>query len=113
MSNSVTVVAETGGSTGLPLDFALEQNYPNPFNPATTIAFAIYASGASQVASLTIHNLLGQKLRTLVNRTLAAGSYIAVWDGKDEQQRQVPSGVYFYRLRVGDRVSTRTMTLAK
>jgi len=81
--------------TTTPTEFSLHQNYPNPFNPNTTIAYEL-----SEVAKvrLVIYNLLGQKVYTLVDEQKPAGSYTAVWDGKNETGITQASGVYIYRL---------------
>ncbi len=86
-------------------DYRLEQNYPNPFNPSTTIAFSLPVSGR---VTLTIFNLLGEEVATLVNQERAAGRHSIRWNASNMQ-----SGVYFYRLRAGDFVQTRKLTLAK
>jgi len=94
----------------LPQSFSLSQNYPNPFNPTTTIEFKI--ASASRV-SVDIVNMLGQKVRTLVDQDLSAGSYATEWDGVDDFGRKVASGVYLYRMKSGDFAETRKMTLLK
>jgi hypothetical protein len=76
--------------------FRLEQNYPNPFNPTTTIPYKLTRSSR---VNLDIYNNLGQEVRTLVIAYQAAGEYQAVWDGRDNRGRSVPSGVYIYRLQ--------------
>ena len=90
--------------------YALEQNYPNPFNPSTTIAFSLKEAGE---AHLSIYNLQGQLVRSLLARSLSAGQYRVLWDGKDDVQQLVPSGVYLYRLRVNGYVITKKMSLVK
>ncbi|MFQ5750710.1 MAG: FlgD immunoglobulin-like domain containing protein, partial [bacterium] len=80
-----------------PKAIALQQNYPNPFNPATEIRFEL--PDAAHV-SLKIYNLLGEEIRTLVNGSTAAGFHVIRWDGKAGQGKEVPSGVYLYRLAV-------------
>ncbi len=99
------------GSKAHPTEFHLAQNYPNPFNPSTTIAYGLN----KQVAvTLAIYNVLGQKVRTLVNhQPQAAGSYVAKWDGRNDAGMLVPSGMYVYRLEAGDRVLARKMLLMK
>ncbi len=91
----VTEVKLSRESGGPPSRFALEQNYPNPFNPGTTIRF-----GLPQPArvSLAVYNLLGERIRTLVNGQVSAGFHEIAWDGRDEAGRSVSSGVYLYRL---------------
>ncbi|MEW5796761.1 MAG: T9SS type A sorting domain-containing protein [Candidatus Zixiibacteriota bacterium] len=98
---------ETGS---LPTSFDLAQNYPNPFNPETTFEFAL--PKASQV-ELAIFNVLGQRVITLINERLDAGTYRETWRGTSENGGQVASGIYFYRLTAGDFVSTRKMMLLK
>ena len=75
--------------------FALMQNYPNPFNPTTTIRYEL--SAPSKVL-LTIYNVLGQKVRTLVNEVQNAGPQLLVWNSKNDAGSSVASGVYFYRI---------------
>ena len=81
----------------LPGSYALGQNYPNPFNPSTTITFDLPVNG---YATLTVFNMLGQEVRTLVTGPLAAGRSRVVWNATDQNGRTVASGVYFYRLTV-------------
>ncbi|MGH1366226.1 MAG: T9SS type A sorting domain-containing protein [Calditrichia bacterium] len=90
--------------------FNLEQNYPNPFNPTTSIRFQIPKSVKT---TLTIYNVLGQKVKTLVNDKLSAGSYTMRWKGVNDFGNTVGSGVYFYRIEAGDFVKTRKMLLVK
>ncbi|MCK5573561.1 MAG: T9SS type A sorting domain-containing protein, partial [Bacteroidetes bacterium] len=83
----------------VPTSYRLEQNYPNPFNPATTISFEMPAAGA---ARLTVFNLLGEEVTTLVDGLLQAGHHSAVWGGTDMTGRPVSSGLYFYQLTVAN-----------
>jgi hypothetical protein len=94
----------------LPERFALKQNYPNPFNPATTINYNLNVSAD---VKLVVYNILGQNVRTLVNRTVQAGEYSAHWDGRDEIGNLVSTGIYFYRLEAGDQIQVRKMLLMK
>lgn len=89
----------------LPKAFALFQNHPNPFNPETQIRFQL--PGESHV-KLTIYNISGQLVRTLVNKQMSAGAWTETWDGRNEQGNQVPSGVYLYRLEAEHGQWTRT-----
>jgi len=88
----------------LPQGFVLEQNYPNPFNPKTAISYQLSPTGqaAASRVELAVYNLLGQKVRTLVQARQPAGRYEVTWDGRDDTGREVGSGVYIYRLRAGD-----------
>ncbi len=82
----------------------LFQNYPNPFQDRTTIAYDVERPGA---VTLVVYDLLGRAVRTLVDETQPVGHYQAAWDGRDAGGQPVASGTYFYRLRVGDRVSSK------
>ena len=104
----VGVKSEPGAK--LPGVFALHHNYPNPFNPVTHIAYDL--PGDSRV-ELSIYNLLGQKVRTLVNRDMSSGHHVAVWDGKNEFGSPVSTGIYFYRIRAADFKENRKMILLK
>jgi len=97
-------------SAPLPENFQLYQNYPNPFNPGTNISF--YLGERSQV-ELTIYNLLGEKVKTVINSDLAAGSHSITWDGTNQSGSTVASGIYFYKLTAGDKSLIKKMTLMK
>lgn len=92
------------------LSYDLQQNYPNPFNPTTTIAYRI---GKRQLVELTIFNIMGQKIRTLVSDFKNAGQYSIQWDGRNDKGAQVTSGVYFYNLKAGDFIKTNKMVLLR
>lgn len=94
----------------LPQEFKLYQNHPNPFNPTTNINFDI--AEATDV-KLTIYNLLGKEILTLVDEQMVAGSYNHVWNGKSYVGIDVPSGVYFYRLSTDQFTQTNKMILMK
>jgi len=114
LDGEIRIDASTGvgdGSTpSLPAGFALAQNYPNPFNPSTTIEFAL--PERSQVV-LEIFNIIGQRVRALLEADLPAGEHSLLWNGDYENGRPCPSGIYFYRLRTGDRSLVRKMALVK
>ncbi|MGC9093959.1 MAG: T9SS type A sorting domain-containing protein, partial [Bacteroidota bacterium] len=89
----------------------ISQNYPNPFNPTTTIKFGV--PKASPV-TLEIYNILGEKVRTLLNgENFEPGYWTVNWDGKDNAGLSVPSGIYFYRIVAGDFVKTMKMMMLK
>lgn len=88
----------------------LYDNYPNPFNPETTIKYQL--SKSSQV-SLTVYNLLGKEVATLINQQQSAGVKTVAWNGKDNFGIDVSSGVYFYRIVAGDFVASKKMMLLK
>jgi flagellar hook assembly protein FlgD len=93
--------------------FRLSQNSPNPFNPTTSIEFSVPGGANPTHATLKIYNLLGKKLRTLVDEPRQVGIHRVIWDGKDEQSRDVSSGIYFYVLEAGDFRESKKMTLLK
>ena len=92
----------------IPNSVQLFQNYPNPFNPLTTISYSICTG---QNVRITVFNQLGQKIRTLVNKNQLQGNYRVNWDGKNNKGKNVPSGIYFYRLVTGNFSQTRKMIL--
>jgi len=90
--------------------YYLAPNYPNPFNPGTTIRY--HLPRASRVM-LQVYNPLGQVVRTLVEAQQPAGRYTVQWDGRDTSGRQLPAGVYFYRLKAGQFEQVRKMVLVR
>lgn len=88
-----------------PRDYALSQNYPNPFNPSTQIQYSIPESGSVR---LDVYNLMGQRVATLVDGNVAAGTHTVTFDAS-----LLASGMYLYRLQAGTTVLTRKMTLLK
>jgi len=99
-----------GSEDNRPTEFTLSQNYPNPFNPATYIEFGL--SKASHV-KIDIFNIVGQKVKTLVDEEMPPGRYVADWDSKDEQGNSVSSGIYFYRMRADNFSDMKKMLLVK
>lgn len=89
---------------------SLYQNYPNPFNPETQIAFSIKNSSNVQ---LNIYNVKGQRVTTLINEKMQAGKHIRVWNGLNESNEPVTSGVYFYELKTDEHREIRKMLLLK
>lgn len=94
----------------VPLTFVLEQNYPNPFNPNTTINFSI--PGVSNV-KIEVFNNLGQRIKTLVNKSYTSGSYSTSWKGLDNNNNNVASGIYYYKMSTGDHFEFKKMLLIK
>ena len=103
IKESIASAVENEGE--LPVRFALEQNYPNPFNPTTTIKFSL---GKASNVKLIIFNLLGQKVETVFDARMNAGTYTVPFDAS-----RLSSGVYFYRLEAGDFISLKKMMLLK
>ena len=93
-----------------PSDFKLKNNYPNPFNPETIIEYLVPKNGQ---VNLVIYNMLGQKVRTLVNEVKTAGTYQVFWNGRNEDGTALSSGVYFYQLQGENALITKKMTLIK
>jgi len=93
-----------------PKDFELYQNYPNPFNNETMIKFNLRRPAD---VTLAIYNILGQKVRTLVEGRLKAGPQTLSWDGKNEEGNDLSSGIYFYQLRSGEVSQTKRLVLLK
>lgn len=113
--DDVTSVADRSGGE-FPESFTLGQNYPNPFNPSTLIQYSLPANAnisAGSTTKLTVYNLLGEEIVTLVDKAQAPGTYSVTWDGKDSLGRTVPSGIYVYRLKAGAFEASRKMLLLK
>ncbi len=98
------------GNDLVPAVTSLEGNYPNPFNPETTIKYGLNKGGKVRI---DIYNLLGQKVKTLVNEDQSAGYHSVVWNGKDNNNRNVASGVYFYKMKSVGYNKTAKMILMK
>ena len=95
----------------LPSEFRLEDNFPNPFNPSTVIPLVV---PQTEQVSLIVYDILGHKIKTLYNGVLERGRHLFTWQGRDASGRRVPSGVYFYKARFGNRKSvTHKMILMK
>ncbi len=93
-----------------PTSYSLEQNYPNPFNPTTQIAFNI---AQPEHVNVTIFNILGQRIATIVDGQMGPGAHIVMWDGRNQHGELLPSGVYFYRLSTPSFTAVKKMLLLK
>ena len=100
----------THENTVTPAAGHLAQNYPNPFNPSTIIAYNMIEAGK---VSIEVFNIKGQKVRTLINEHMTVGNHDVTWDGKDTNNKSVSSGIYFYKMKSGNYVSTKKMILMK
>jgi len=98
------------GNLNLPKKFSLSQNYPNPFNPQTVIKYAL-PHGCE--VKITIYNVLGQKVRTLVDEYQNAGYKRVEWDSKNDGGEEIASGVYFYRIKAGEFTQSKKMVILK
>jgi hypothetical protein len=94
----------------LPMHYTLSQNWPNPFNPTTTIQFELEEKTDVQ---LSVFNLRGQLVNTIISGAYSAGTHIAVWNGKDASGRDAAAGIYFYHLKAEKNNLTRKMTLVR
>ena len=112
----IRVASDTGqiaieGSPQLyPSLFYLHQNYPNPFNPITTIRYDL---PEQSFVSIKIYDILGRRIRKLINTTQDAGYKSVIWDGTDELGRNVGTGSYLYQIKAGDLTQTRKMLLLR
>jgi hypothetical protein len=91
--------------TELPTEYRLEQNYPNPFNPSTTIAFSLKQNG---LTTLEVYNVIGQKVKTVLNQNLKAGNHRIVFNAGEFQ-----SGIYFYQISSGNFKAVRKFVVMK
>jgi flagellar hook assembly protein FlgD len=101
---------ESPGKPFVPSSYSLAQNYPNPFNPETTI---IYELPKETTVNITIYNMLGQRVLTVVDDLQRVGRYSAMWNGTDERGLPVSGGVYFYQLKTEDFTKSLKMILLK
>jgi hypothetical protein len=104
----IPVDVSDGEDLGSPI--ALHQNHPNPFSPGTTIPFAL---PEERLVELSIYDVRGRLVRSLVHDVRAEGWNEVIWDGTDTTGRRAGSGVYFYRLTAGDQTITRRMALLR
>ncbi|HFE63324.1 MAG TPA: T9SS type A sorting domain-containing protein, partial [Caldithrix sp.] len=98
------------GSAVLTSDFRLFGNFPNPFNPGTTLAFFL---AKPLRVNLTVYDILGQSVTTLVSGRLDAGNHRVYWDGRNSIGNEVSAGIYYYQLSAGNRSQTRKMILLR
>ena len=94
----------------IPNKISISQNYPNPFNPETRFQYNIPVDG---IVSIKVYDILGNKIKTLVNQWKSAGVHNEIWSGQNDNNQMVSSGVYFYQVKVGDEQITKKMILSK
>ncbi len=103
-------IVDKPGDSNLPRQFSLSQNYPNPFNPQTAIEYSLPRDCEVKI---TIYNILGQRVRTLVDEHQQAGYKRIEWDGRSGGAKELASGIYFYRIEAEEFIQTRKMLLLK
>jgi hypothetical protein len=108
-----TGIVNDNPSSKVPADFVMLQNYPNPFNSTTLIKFSVPNNKSNNIVELTIYNIQGKVVKRLVNERLQTGNYITRWEGINDNNMKVTSGVYFCRGRIGDKIVTMKMLLLK
>jgi hypothetical protein len=106
---TATPIGEVETAT-LPAEFRLEQNYPNPFNPETTIRYTV--PGTRRV-TITVYNILGRRVITLLDQEQSAGTHQVTWNGVDERGAPVASGLYLYRMVTDGFSEVKKMLLLK
>jgi len=94
----------------IPTSFSLSQNYPNPFNPVTSIGYTV---PEEMYVTISIYNLIGQKIVDLVSEVQQKGHHKVIWESKDSKSNLVSSGVYFYSITAGDYTALKKMVLMK
>ena len=105
-----TSVDSTSHNNNLPTKYTLYHNYSNPFNPSTKIRFDVPRQSEVKIV---IYNVLGQRIRTLIDREMAPGTCIEAWNGRDNNGIQVASGVYFYRMQAGRFLNTKKLLILR
>jgi hypothetical protein len=98
------------GTPTLPLDYILFQNYPNPFNPSTTVKFQVPKTSDVRIS---IYDMLGQEVRTLIAGEVMRGTYTVDWDGLNDAGVQMSTGTYIYRMTAGEFMQSKKMILLK
>ena len=106
----ISTAVDESEEMAIPSGYSLSQNYPNPFNPQTVIRYDLPLQSH---INMSVHNIMGQKVAILADREIEAGSYSIVWDGKDDNQKSLSSGVYFYRMVTDEFVQTRKLLLLR
>ncbi|MFH2140840.1 MAG: T9SS type A sorting domain-containing protein [Bacteroidota bacterium] len=108
--NATTVDVENGFDPIVPDEYNLKQNYPNPFNPTTTIEFELTRKSNVE---LTVYDILGRKVASLINQAMPVGSHKIKWDGRNQNGDNVASGIYFYKIRTDQFSDTKKMVLVR
>lgn len=109
----LTDVKQTGNVNHIPEYHIIAQNYPNPFNPSTIIQYTIPQALSNSKTILTVYNLQGEVIEELLNKQLPAGTYMTRWNGTNQFEEKVSTGIYFYEIKVGQARFVGKMNLLK
>ena len=101
---------EINNDNELPISFSLNQNYPNPFNPTTNINYSI---PSDNFVTVTVYNVMGEKIKTLSNGFAASGHKSVKWNAQNERGQEVSAGLYVYTIEAGDFRDTKKMLFLK
>ena len=99
-----------GEGLSIPDEFALHQNYPNPFNPVTTLRYDLPENSH---VNIIIYDMLGRRVKTLINQTQDAGYKLLIWDATNDYGKPVSAGIYLYQIQTGEYLQTKKMVLLK
>ena len=94
----------------MPDQFMIHNNYPNPFNPVTTL---YYDLPENCLVNITIYDMLGRQVKTLIKQTQAVGYRSVIWDASNDYGEPVSAGIYLYQIQAGEYISTKKMVLLK
>ena len=108
--NDTCVTLNISNAGTIPTQFTLHQNYPNPFNPVTTLRYDLPNSG---FVNITVYDMLGKKVKTLINQTQETGYKSVIWNATNNYGRSVSAGIYLYQIQAGKYISTKKMVLLK
>ena len=108
--DTVLVYMDIINGIGVPKRFSLHNNFPNPFNPVTTLRYDLPENGH---VNITIYDMLGREVKTLINQTQDAGYKSVIWNATNDYDKPVSAGIYLYQVQVGEYISTKKMVLLK
>ena len=109
-SNNTGELSINDDIIGISRQYTLHQNYPNPFNPITTLRYNLPETG---LVNITIYDMLGRQVKTLVNQRQDAGYRSIIWDATNDYGKPVSAGIYLYQIQAGEYISTKKMVLLK
>ena len=106
----ITIHALSVDETSLPTKYAIHQNYPNPFNPVTSLRYDL---PENSLVNITIYDMMGRDVKTLINQSQDAGFKSIIWDATNDYGKPVSAGIYLYQIQAGEYISTKKMVLLK